>query len=356
MTQGSFDKENNYSIINNIKSRGFGDIHIYHCNKTQLTAIIAIHSTKLGPAIGGCRCLEYTDFNSAIEDAMKLGRAMSYKAAIHDLPHGGGKSVLIKPKNISNRQEYFHKFADFVNQQCGRYITSVDSGTSTSDMNFVLEKTEYVLGYNRQEEHYSNDPSVLTAKGVKHAISAAVSHKMGRDLSGVTVAIQGAGNVGSNLCKLLLKAGAKVKVADIDQSKVTALVEKFQVEAVSNTDILNTECDVLAPCALGGIINNDTINKLKCKIICGAANNQLADPILSESLHKMGILYIPDYLANGGGLIFVASNYVDDSDAVMLGKIDAMHERVKNILSIANSEQNTPLKVCERIALENIER
>lgn len=356
MTNDVFKGPSNYNIVDSIQSKNYGGVHIFHCKQSQLTAIIAIHSTKRGPAIGGCRCLEYSDTNSAIEDAINLGRAMSYKAAIHDLPHGGGKSVLIKPKNIHNRQAYFHKFAEYVNQMSGKYITSVDSGTSTTDMNYVLEKTEFVLGYNRQEKHYSNDPSVLTAKGVKHAISAAVSHKIGSDLNGITVAIQGAGNVGSILCELLIKSGAKVKISDIDQSKVNALVEKYQVEAISNSDIISTECDVLAPCALGGVINEEAIGNLRCKIICGAANNQLSDSMIAESLHKMGILYVPDYLANGGGLIFVASNYIGDTDGVMLSKIDAMHERVKNILSIASSEHKSVLEVCNRLALENIER
>jgi leucine dehydrogenase len=347
--------EKDFSLADSMKDKGFGDIHLTHCSQTGLMAIIAIHSTHRGPAIGGCRCLPYAHVNDAISDAMQLGRAMSYKAAIHELPHGGGKAVLIRPETIPDREAYFRRFAECVAQLNGRYITSVDSGTSTDDMNIILESTPYVLGYNREEEHYSNDPSILTARGVKHAIAAAVEHKLQRSLEDIHVAIQGTGHVGGELCRLLIEAGATVTVADIDRARAEAVGQAHGAQVVDNQDILQTACDVLAPCALGGVIHPDNISLLQCSIICGAANNQLSDISLDHELSKKNIVYIPDYLANGGGLIFVASNHINDSDAVMLDKIDAMYPRVKNILQQAAIQGITPLTACNAIAEANME-
>lgn len=346
--------EKDFFLADNMKEKGFGDIHLHHCKQTGLMAIIAIHSTHRGPAIGGCRCLPYEHINDAIADAMQLGRAMSYKAAIHELPHGGGKAVLMRPPEISNRKAYFKRFAECVAQLNGRYITSVDSGTSTDDMNIVLDSTPYVLGYNREETHFSNDPSILTARGVKHAIAAAVEHKMQRSLAGIRVAIQGTGHVGSELCRLLSEAGAEITVADIDSERAKEVAETYGATVVSNDKIIHTSCDVLAPCALGGIINPDSLPVLSCSIICGAANNQLSDSDISNTLAHRDILYIPDYLANGGGLIFVASNYIHDSDEVMLEKIDAMYTRVEHILQQAAVQGITPLAASNAIAEANM--
>lgn len=346
--------EKDFSLAKSMTEKGFGDIHLYHCEKTALMAIIAVHSTHRGPAIGGCRCLPYAHINDAISDAMLLGRAMSYKAAIHELPHGGGKAVLIRPKTIHDRRAYFQRFANCVAQLNGRYITSVDSGTATDDMNIVLETTPYVLGYNREEAHYSNDPSILTARGVKHAIAAAVAHKLQRSLAGIHVAIQGTGHVGGELCRLLIESGAKVTVADIDRTRAEQVAQSYGATVVDNPVILQTDCDVLAPCALGGIINPDSLSQLRCQIICGAANNQLSDVKLDQALIERGILYVPDYLANGGGLIFVASNYINDSDSVMLDKIDAMYPRVEYILQQAMTKEVTPLIACDTIAEANM--
>jgi len=346
--------EKDFSIADSMTEKGFGDIHLYHCKETGLMAIIAIHSTHRGPAIGGCRCLPYAHVNDAISDAMQLGRAMSYKAAIHELPHGGGKAVLIRPDNIADRRAYFHRFAECVAQLNGRYITSVDSGTSTDDMNIVLESTPHVLGYNREEAHYSNDPSILTARGVKHAIAAAVEHQLQRSLEGIRVAIQGTGHVGGELCRLLVEAGATVTVADIDRARAEQIAQTHGVNVVDNEVILHTACDVLAPCALGGIINPDNLSQLQCQIICGAANNQLSDNRLDQELAKRNIVYIPDYLANGGGLIFVASNHINDSDVVMLDKVDAMYPRVQHILEQATAQGITPLTACNAIAEANM--
>lgn len=343
-----------FSLAENIVAKGFGDIHLYHCAATGLMAIIAIHSTHRGPAIGGCRCLPYAHINDALDDAMQLGRAMSFKAAVHDLPHGGGKAVLIRPETIADRVAYFHKFAECVAQLNGRYITSVDSGTSTDDMNIVLETTPHVLGYNRRETHYSNDPSILTARGVKHAIIAAVEHQLNRSIKHIHVAIQGTGHVGAELCRLLTEAGAQVTVADIDADRAQHVASLYGATVVENQQILATACDVLAPCALGGIIHPGNIEQLKCHIICGAANNQLSDISLSDELAKRNILFVPDYLANGGGLIFVASNYIGDDDDIMLGKIDAMYPRVQRILAQAATEGLTPQAAADAVALANM--
>lgn len=354
MTYGN-DNHKPFALVDHLSHKDYEAVHVFRCDETDLTAIIAVHSTVRGPAIGGCRLIEYSDSNDAIIDAIKLGEAMSYKAAIHELPHGGGKAVLIKPKNVHDRKEFFHKYASFVAKLNGSYITSVDSGTSPADMSLVLEKTSFVLGYNREKNHNFNDPSVLTALGIKNAIEAAITVKLAKsNLQEVTIAIQGAGNVGANLCKMLSDAGAKVIISDIDHKRATSVATTYGATYCKPEDILAVKCDVLAPCALGGIINENSVLKLNTKIICGAANNQLASEDIARQLFEKKILYVPDYLANGGGLIFVASNFIHDSDEKMLLKVNAIKTRTEKILSQASLENICPLILTNKIAKQNI--
>jgi leucine dehydrogenase len=345
--------DNIIELHNYIKRFDYENINFYSDSSLDLFSIVAVHSTKNGPAIGGCRCIEYDDINAALEDALKLSKAMSYKSSIHNLPHGGAKAVILKPKKINNRKDFFKKYASFVNDLNGKYITSVDSGTSISDMTIVKSITPHVLGMVRDEHRFTDDPSIPTARGVMQAIKAAVSQKLNKPIDNCHIAIQGAGNVGSELCRLLVNLGAKVSIADADDSKALEVAKKNGATAINCNDILQIECDLLSPCALGGVITKELIPNLKCKIICGAANNQLADDSLSQILHDNDILFIPDYLANGGGLIFVASNMAGLNDTDMLSRVDGIYDRVIDILKSCNSS-DTPLSRCNYIAEQNL--
>ncbi len=298
---------------------GFGDLHFKVDEITGMKAIIAIHSTKLGPALGGCRFIEYPNTTTAIHDAMRLARGMSYKSALANLPLGGGKAVIIKPAHPFDRTAYMHRFGEFINELNGRYITAVDSGSHLSDMDIIATHTPYVASLSR----YNGDPSPATAKGVFRGIQAAVLFKTGSEnLDGLHVAIQGLGHVGYLLASHLHESGARLTVADINPTLVERVVKEFGAEAVS-ADIIHTiPCDVFAPCALGAIINDKTIHQLQTTIIAGAANNQLARTFHGQKLHDKGILYAPDYLINAGGVIFAASKYLNTPDETMHAKID----------------------------------
>ena len=251
----------------------FGEVHIKFDHATGLKAIVAIHNLKRGPAIGGTRLVSYSSSDEALEDALRLGYMMSFKAAISNLNHGGAKAVLIKPKVIKDRKAYFTAFADFVNQLGGRYITAVDSGTSAADMDIIAERTSYVTCTSHSRN--SGDPSPQTALGVRRAIEAAVKFKLGRDsLDGIHVAIQGAGHVGYFLAKELSQRGAKLTVCDINVSALQRSVDEFGAAICSPETIYDTEADVFAPCALGAVLNLQTINRLRVPIVAGSSKDR----------------------------------------------------------------------------------
>lgn len=286
-------------------ARGFGDVHFKIDSDTKLYSIIAIHSTKLGPALGGCRCTTYPSFTAGWYDALRLARAMSYKAALVNLPHGGGKSVLIKPEHIPDRAAYFHSFGEFINSLNGRYITAVDIGTTTTDMDLIGEKSPYVASLTLHGE-----PSPYTALGVRYGIEAAVQFKLGKNsLHGIHIAIQGLGKVGHDLAKDLHTLGAKLSVADVNLEAVQHCVKEFGAQAVPPDKIHALACDVFAPCALGAILNSNTIPEIQAPIVAGSANNQLDHAIHGDTLHARNILYAPDYVINAGGLIYAAIRY-----------------------------------------------
>src|SRR3990167_6073269 len=285
----------------------FGDIHFKVDPKTGMQAIIAIHSTKLGPALGGCRFIEYHNLEQAIADAMRLARGMSYKAASVNLPLGGGKGVILKPKTAFNRQAYFHAYGEFVNELSGRYITALDSGTELSDMDIIGEKTPYLASLS--QDH--GDPSPYTAKGLILGIEAAVAFKLNKHtLAGLHIAIQGLGHVGYNLATTLHALGAQLTVADIDPQRTAAIAKACDATIVPCDQIHSIACDVFAPCALGAVVNDNSINQFNTTIIAGAANNQLAHRYHGELLHRKNILYVPDYIISAGGLIFAANKYL----------------------------------------------
>ena len=287
---------------------------------TGLQAIIAIHSTALGPAAGGCRMWNYANDSEALHDVLRLSQGMSYKNAMADLGFGGGKAVIIKTSDFNGSDALYERFGRFVDTLNGDYITAEDVGMTEQIMQTIARTTKHVTGLPTEEGKAGGDPSPKTAFGIFCGIEAAARFKLDRDnVSGLSVAVQGVGHVGYHLCKLLYEAGASLKVADIDDERVQRVCDEFGAAGVALGDILYQPADVLAPCALGAILNRTTIPKIQAAIIAGGANNQLETPDDGQRLTDVGILYAPDYVINGGGIINVACEYegnVED-EAVM---------------------------------------
>ena len=309
------------------------DLHFCHDPARGLNAIIAIHSTRLGPALGGCRCLPYASDRDAIADAIDLARGMSYKAALAGLPLGGGKAVIVLPAQPPDRSRLFEAFGDFVASLGGRYITAVDSGTELADLDCVAARTEHVVGTDAD----GFDPSPLTARGVLAGIRAAVRERLDRDrLDGVRVAIQGVGHVGAALARQLSAAGASLIVADADADRARRLATELDADLVDAEAIFDVACDVFSPCALGHVLTAGTIARLHCAVVAGAANNQLAHADNGELLRQRGILYCPDYVINAGGLIRLALSREGRVDEVE-GRVDAIAGTLEEIFARARS-------------------
>jgi leucine dehydrogenase len=293
-------------LFGHLNTYDYGEVHFKLDKATGLKAIVAIHDSRLGPALGGCRFLGYDTDESAVVDALRLARGMTYKAALAGLRHGGGKSVLIRPKKHFDRVALFRAFGKFIDDLGGHYITAEDSGTGLEDMEVIRTVTKHVTGVDVSHGG-SGDPSPFTALGVRRGIEACVKFKLGREsLESVHVAVQGVGHVGYHLCKELHAAGAKLSVADVDPLKAERAQRDFKAQVVPLEQIFDVPCDVVAPCALGSALNDQTIGRIKAKIVAGAANNQLAEPRHGDDLHQRGILYAPDYAINAGGLVNVA--------------------------------------------------
>ena len=293
-------------VFGKLSSYDFGEVHFKLDKASQLQAIVAIHDSRLGPALGGCRFIEYDTDDAAYIDALRLARGMTYKAAITGLAHGGGKSVIIKPKRHFDRSALFSAFGRFIEDLRGHYITAEDSGTGLEDMEIIRTQTKHVTGIDPSHGG-SGDPSPFTALGVRRGIEAAVKFKLGKDdLKGIHVTVQGVGHVGYYLCKELHAAGAKLTVADVDKLKSERAKREFGAAVTDIAKVAEVECDVFAPCALGAGLNDTTIPHLKASIVAGAANNQLLEPHHGDDLHARGILYAPDYAINAGGLVNVA--------------------------------------------------
>ncbi len=295
-----------HDVFGKLSQYDFGEVHFKLDKATHMQAIVAIHDSRLGPALGGCRFIEYDSDDAAIVDALRLARGMTYKAALAGLAHGGGKSVIIRPKRHFDRVALFRAFGRFLEDLRGHYITAEDSGTGLEDMEIVRTQTKWVTGIDPSHGG-SGDPSPFTALGVRRGIEACVKFKLGKDdLKGVHVAVQGVGHVGYYLCKELHAAGAKLTVADVDKLKSERAQREFGAAVTTIDTVASVECDVFAPCALGAGLNDNTIPHLRAKIVAGAANNQLAEPRHGDDLHARGILYAPDYAINAGGLVNVA--------------------------------------------------
>ena len=286
-------------------------VQVVHDRKSGLNAIIALHSTHLGPGAGGTRFWHYARPESAMRDALRLSRGMSYKNAMAGLPMGGGKAVVMLDAKGAKTPAMLSAFGDAVDALGGRYVTAEDVGASEADMVAIAARTQHVCGLPADEGDAGGDPGPFTAMGIYHGIKAAVAHRLGRNtMAGVHVALQGCGSVGGGVARLLAKDGATLTVADIDEKKARALAAQVDGKAVSADAIMGTACDVFSPNALGAILDEEGIARLDCAIVAGGANNQLARRRDGEALAARGILYAPDYVINAGGIINVSLEYL----------------------------------------------
>lgn len=343
------------ALMRYAKRLGFGDIHTCINPQTGLHAYIAIHNTQRGPAIGGCRLYSYTSSGQALKDLLRLSYMMTLKSAICELPHGGGKAVIIQPKQIQDRQAFFQSFGDFVHSQNGRYITAIDVGTGTQDMDAIASRTPYVIGAKTMLAGHGN-PAEHTALGVFQGIRAAMMFLENKtSLKGLHVAIQGIGQVGLQLIQRLQAEGAKLTVCDVNQSALQQLKSTHpDINIVGLDEIYAVPCDVFAPCAMGGILRRCTINKLQCKVIAGSANNQLAHAKYINLIQQRGILFAPDFLVNAGGLINAALVYDCADPDLAHQHILKIYETTLHIFERAAREQSTTTAIAEKIAMERL--
>ena len=323
--------------------------HLASCIDGDYHGLIAIHNTRLGPAIGGTRFWHYQSEQEAIEDLLRLARGMTYKNALAGLPFGGGKSIILKNNGPMDRETIFRTHGRFVDTFGGRYITAEDVGTTPDDMEYVRKETQHVAGLISG----SGNPSPVTARGVFRAMQAAAQFRWGSDtLANRTVAIQGCGSVGYHLASYLHETGARLIVTDVDARKVETVVNDFGAAAVAPDEIYDAEADVFAPCALGGIINDQTIRRLKVEIVAGGANNQLLEPRHGDELAARNILYTPDYAANSGGVINGCRELLGWSPAQSAAKVDEIYDTILAIFQIAKTEGIPTYKAADRLAEE----
>ena len=335
---------------------GFEQLVVCHDKTSGLRALIAIHDTTLGPALGGTRFWNYETEDQAIEDVLRLARGMTYKAAAAGLNLGGGKGVIWGDSKKDKSEELWRAFGRFVQTLNGRYITAEDVGTSVQDMDLVNLETDHVTGVSKAKGS-SGDPSPKTAFGVFRGMQACAKEAWGSDdLKGKVVAVQGVGNVGYYLCKHLHEVGAKQIVCDINQEAIDRVVKEFGVDVVAPDEIYDVQCDVFSPNALGAVINDETIKKFKCKVIAGGANNVLAEDKHGDMLEEKSILYAPDYVINAGGLMNVADELTGYNEERALEKISTIYDNVAKVIEIAKRDKIPTYKAADRMAEERIER
>jgi leucine dehydrogenase len=343
------------SVFNQLSD--FGHQKVVFCSDTEtgLKAIIAVHDTTLGPALGGTRMWAYKSEAEALRDVLRLSRGMTYKASITGLNLGGGKAVIIGNSNVDKSEAMMRRYGRFIKNLNGAFITAEDVGTSPKDMEYIRMETEHVTGV-PESLGGSGDPSPVTAKGVYMGIKAAVKEVFGTDsLAGRTIAVQGIGNVGENLVHLLREENAKVYISDINLERVANVAKKYGAEAVANNSIYSLDVDIYAPCALGATINSETIEKLNCAIIAGAANNQLADETIhGKLLLTKGIVYAPDYLINAGGLINCYSEIAGFSKKRTMQLAENIYEATRNVLKKSKSENIPTHEAANKIAEKRI--
>ncbi len=321
--------------------------------ESGLKAIIAVHNTNLGPALGGCRMWPYASDDDALTDALRLSRGMTYKSALAGLPLGGGKSVIIGDSRSMKSEALFRAMGRFVDSLGGRYTIAEDVGITVEDIDVMARETRHVAG---GRAGGVGDPSPGTAYGVFMGIRAAVKHKMGKDtLQGIKVAVQGLGAVGYHLCEYLAGDGAELLVSDIHKPSVDRVVERFGAKAVEPKRIYSLPVDVFAPCALGAVINDDTIHKLSAPIVAGSANNQLAEPRHGIELSLRGILYAPDYVINAGGIINISYEGKDYDQSQAFARIGRIGETLLEIFARADAKGIPTSEAADRLAEERFQ-
>jgi leucine dehydrogenase len=333
-------------------------VHFVTDRESGLKAIVAVHSTHLGPGAGGTRFWHYADKGEAVADALRLSRGMSYKNAMADLPLGGGKAVIIGDEARSKTPKMLAAFGRAVDGLCGKYVTAEDVGMSVADMVAISKETRYVSGLPVAEGAVGGDPGPHTSYGVYLGVRAAVRRALGKEsLSGLHIAIQGAGSVGGGLARLAARDGAKVTIADVAEDRAKALADEVGGRTIAAQDILAIEADVLAPCALGAIFEERSIAALRVAVVAGAANNQLATPPDGDRIDARGILYAPDYVINAGGIINVASEYLGDGDeAKVKERIERIPGRLEAIWDESAATGRNPAAVADAMAQRKIGR
>jgi leucine dehydrogenase len=327
-------------------------VHFITDTESGLKAIIALHSTALGPAAGGVRFWHYAESGAAIVDALRLSRGMSFKNAMAELPMGGGKAVILAPSSGAKTSEMLSAYGRAVERLCGAYVTAEDVGVTVADLVKVSEETRYVSGLPAAAGEAGGDPGPFTSYGIFLGLKAAVRRALGRDdLNGLHIALQGAGSVGGGLARLAAAEGAKLTVADLDAERARRLAEEVGGQAVAAEDILSLEADVLSPCALGAILSEATIPELRVAIVAGGANNQLATAADGQRLSQRGILYAPDYVINAGGIINVALEYLGAADeAGVRERIERIPARLERIWDESIVTGRDPAAVADSMA------
>ncbi len=343
-------------IFENMEMDDYEQIVFCQDKQSGLKAIIAIHDTTLGPALGGTRMWTYATEEAAIEDALRLAKGMTYKNAAAGLNLGGGKTVIIGNPRTDKNEEMFRAFGRYIQGLNGRYITAEDVGTTVTDMDLIHEETNFVTGIS-PEFGASGNPSPMTAYGVYRGMKAAAKEAFGSDsLAGKVIAVQGVGNVAYHLCRHLHEEGAQLIVTDIQKEAVERAVEEYSATAVEPNEIYGVDCDIFAPCALGAIINDDTIPQLKAKVIAGSANNQLKEPRHGDTIHELGIVYAPDYVINAGGVINVADELYGYSRNRALKRVETIYSNIQKVLAISKRDKIPTYLAADRMAEERIKR
>jgi leucine dehydrogenase len=344
------------SVFEHINGDGYEQVVFCSDDQSGLRAIIAIHSTKLGPALGGTRFYDYGSETEALVDVLRLAKGMTYKAAAAGLDLGGGKGVIIGDPTRIKSEELLRAYGRFIETLGGRYITAEDVGTALDDMDTVRRETRWVCGCSHTYGG-SGDPSPVTAYGVLQGIKACALEVFGSaELEGRTVALQGVGKVGFALCGYLVEQGAKVTIGDISVDNLARAVSTHGVETLPLDDIHKMEADIFAPCALGGMINDDTLSDFRCKIIAGAANNQLDRPEHGEKLRDLGILYAPDFVINAGGLMNVEDELRGYDRERAMQRVEGIYKQLQHIFALSRERSMSTATAAEEYAQDRIRK
>ena len=344
------------SVFDHLEFDAHERVAFWHDKQSGLKAIIAVHNTQLGPALGGCRMWPYANSAEALTDVLRLSKGMTYKAAMAELKLGGGKSVIIGDPRKLKTTEMMESMGRFVDSLGGSYFTAEDSGISVDDLHSMAKHSKFIAGINAKYRYdgqpTDGNPAPSTAYGVFVGLKAAVRHKFNSDLAGLTVAIQGLGHVGYRLAAHLHQAGAKLIVADIFEENTLRVRDEFGAEVVSAEDITSCKADVLAPCAMGATINLSSIDAIQAKVIAGAANNQLSEESIGSMLQERGVLYTPDYVINAGGVIDIYHQRFDSNPEDLKAHIERIGDNLNAIFTRSDKESKATNIVANTIAEE----